>query len=153
MLKTEKIVPQHPLQIRLRHRGVFYFETSSFGSKKPNFILRNIFFSKAQKNLNWPNKKPIATNNTLINGKNQQQSNGRKPKAQFFFVIPSNKQNGLDSQADVDPVTSENDNNYGKLEIRNNSPSLFKTCHMLKIDCKYTRESFIIAVCICFGST
>lgn len=70
-------------------------------------MLRNIFFSNVQKNLNWPNKKPIATKRTWYIGKIKSNLTGVNQNPKSSLVIPSKKQNGLDSQADVDPVIAK----------------------------------------------
>jgi len=73
----------------------------------PNPIPLSIFFSNAQKNLNCPNKKPIATNSTWYNGKINSNRTGVNQKPKSLFVIPIQKQTGFDNQAEAEPVMAK----------------------------------------------
>lgn len=67
----------------------------------------SIFFSKAQKNLNCPNRNPIDTKSTWYIGKIKSSRTGVNQYPKSSFVIPSHKQNGFDNHADADPVIAK----------------------------------------------
>jgi hypothetical protein len=75
--------------------------------RNPNPNRFSIFFSKAQKNLNCPNKNPIKTNKTWYMGKIRINRIGVNQKPKSSFVIPSQKQKGLESHAEADPVMAK----------------------------------------------
>lgn len=76
-------------------------------NRKPNPIRFSIFFSNAQKNLNWPKRKPINTNKTWYSGKIISNLTGVCQKPKSSFMIPSQKQTGFDNHADVEPVIAK----------------------------------------------
>ena len=67
----------------------------------------NIFFSKAQKNLNWPKRNPIKTNRTWYSGKIISNRAGVCQKPKSSFRIPNQKHTGFDSQAEAEPVIAK----------------------------------------------
>lgn len=70
-------------------------------------MLLSIFCSKAQKNLNWPKRNPTKTKSTWYIGKIISKRTGVYQKPKSSFIIPSQKQTGFDSQAEVDPVIAK----------------------------------------------
>lgn len=75
--------------------------------KNPKPILFSIFFSNAQKNLNWQNSKPITTNRTWYKGNmiNKRMGVCQKPKSSL--KIPNQLQTGLEIHAEADPVMAK----------------------------------------------
>jgi hypothetical protein len=76
-------------------------------NKNPNPRWFSIFFSKAQKNLNWPKRSPINTNKTWYSGKIISNLAGVCQKPKSSFIIPNQRHTGFDNQADVEPVIAK----------------------------------------------
>lgn len=67
----------------------------------------SIFFSNAQKNLNWPKRNPISTNKTWYSGKIIINRAGVCQKPKSSFRIPNQIHTGFDNHADVEPVIAK----------------------------------------------
>ena len=67
----------------------------------------SIFFSNAQKNLNSPKTKPITTKSTWYIGKIKISRIGVNHSPKSSLVMPNPKQNGLESQAEAEPVRAK----------------------------------------------
>ncbi len=85
----------------------FFYGTTYDLKRNPSPNLFSIFFSNAQKNLNCPNIKPIQTSSTWYIGNINIKRTGIIKYPKESFVIPSHVQNGLDNQADADPVIAK----------------------------------------------